>query len=451
MMDDSLVRCVVGPIGSGKSMGMIMELLRRARQQAPQADGVRYTRAVIVRNTMSQIRLSVLNDIREYLSPMIKLFTTDSTIQIRAPLEDGTSINSDWIMIPLDSKEDQQRLLSLQLTFAWVNELREVPIEIVAALLGRLGRFPSRANGGPSFHGLIADTNPWSTSSPFHERFVLKPVPGWKLFHQPGYGPYAENLDNLPPNYYDALINDHDAEWTRVHVFGEWGSDLSGQAVYRRSFDPKTHVRDISPVLNPGRPVQVSMDFGRTPCALITQVDNYGRLIVYEELTADDEGLHQFVQERLKPKLMMPPYYGRHVFVVADPAGGHKSQVNEESPFDVLRAHGMLAYPAPSNDIPPRLLAVEKLLRQTYAGEPALQISRVGCPTLVRALGAEYKYKRRKDGSLEDRPEKSHPWSDVADALGYGAMAVGMDLTARVLQRYRPRPQRPVITAAAWT
>ena len=432
-------------------MGCIFELLRRARMQAPDEHGVRYTRAVIVRNTMSQLRLSILNDVREYLSPMIKLFTTDSTIQIRAPLEDGTSIHSDWLMIPLDTKEDQQRLLSLQISFAWVNELREVPVEIVAALLGRLGRYPSKVNGGPTFFGLIADTNPWGTSSPYHERLVLKPTPGWKLFHQPGFGPMAENLDNLPPNYYDNLINDHDAEWTRVHVFSEWGSDLSGQAVYRRSFDPGTHVRDISPVLNPGRPIQVAMDFGRTPCALITQVDNYGRLIVFEELTSTDEGLHQFVQERLKPKLMSLPYYGRQVFVVADPAGAQKSQVNEESPFDVLRAHGLLTYPAPSNDIPPRLLAVEKLFRQTYAGEPAIQISRASCPLLIRALAADYKYRRRKDGSLEDRPEKTHPASDLCDSLGYGAMAVGMDLTARVLKRFQPRVTKAPFTAAAWT
>jgi hypothetical protein len=195
----------------------------------------------------------------------------------------------------------------------------------------------------------------------------------------------------------------------------------------------------------------VAMDFGRTPCALITQVDNYGRLIVYEELTSADEGLHQFLQERLKPKLLMAPYMGKHVFVVADPAGAQKSQVNEESPFDVLRTHGLLAYPAASNDISPRLMAVEKLFRGTFAGEPALQISRTGCPTLVKALGAEYKYRRRKDGSLEDRPEKSHPWSDVCDSLGYAAMAVGADLSARVLQRYRPAVRPAPFTAAAWT
>jgi hypothetical protein len=52
-------------------------------------------------------------------------------------------------------------------------------------------------------------------------------------------------------------------------------------------------------------------------------------------------------------------------------------------------------------------------------GEPAIQISREGCPTLIQALGNRYRFRRRRDGQFEDTPEKLHPWSDVADALQY--------------------------------
>ena len=43
-----LVRFLVGPIGSGKSMACIMEILRRASMQAPNGDGVRQTKWVAV-------------------------------------------------------------------------------------------------------------------------------------------------------------------------------------------------------------------------------------------------------------------------------------------------------------------------------------------------------------------------------------------------------------------
>jgi len=456
MADDSLVRCAVGPLGSGKSMCMIMEMLRRAREQAPGRDGVRHTRAVCVRNTLQQLKSSVLVDIQQYLQPLCSYFVSDQTVRIRAPLDDGTTIHSDWMLTPLDDPQDVKRLLSTQLTFAWINEIREVPVGVVSGLIGRLGRFPSKMNGGATWFGLIADTNPWSEDSPYHERFVLAPDPQWKLFHQPsGIGPEAENRDNLPFNYYENLLNERDENWVDVHVRSQWGASDEGQAVFRRSFAPSRHVKDLVPVVNPLRPVIVGMDFGRTPCALISQVDTFGRLIVFREVTSDGMGLRQFINEHLKPVLLAEPYVGKRIHVVADPAGRERSQLAEENAFDVLKMAGLNAFPASTNDVQRRLLAVEKLLVALPGGEPACQISRTGCPTLVRALASMYRYRRKRDGELEDRPEKLHPWSDVADALQYLALAVNQDLPGRIIQRERfaanARMARPRFTARAWT
>ena len=454
MMSEALVRCVVGPVGSGKSMGMIMELFRRASQQAPSTgSNIRHTRFAIVRNTLQQLRVTVLTDIQQYLQPMISYFVTDSTIRIRAPLADGTVVHSDWLMIPLDTVDDQRRLLSTQLTGAWVNECREVPIPILSALIGRLGRYPSKLMGGPSWFGCILDTNPWDTDSAYHERFVLSPTPSWQLFHQPsGIGPAAENAENLPPNYYENLMSGRDEDWSAVHVESAWGTSNAGQAVFRRSFHVPTHVRDIEAAVNPHRPVLIAMDFGRTPTALICQVDTMGRLIVFEEVVTQDQGLYQMVEEALKPKLLADPYAGKRAFVVADPAGSQRSQLSEQNAFDVLRELGLLAYPAPSNAIGPRLTAVERMLRSTIMGEPALQISRQGCPQLVRALANTYRYRRRRDGQFDDVPEKLHPASDLADCLQYGCMAVAANLTGRVISRDRPRAaNKNPVSAAGWT
>lgn len=452
MLDNHLVRVVVGPVGSGKSMGCIMELLRRARQQKPDGEGKRSTRFALVRNTMSQLRTTVLPDVQQYLSPMLRYFVTDSTIQIRADLDDGTQVHSDWIMLPLDSKEDVRRLLSMQLTGAWINEVREVPYDIVSGLLERLGRYPSKLNGGPDWYGLIADSNPWDVDSPYHEKLVLHPDPKWALFHQPsGIGPHAENLENLPDGYYENAMSGSTEERIATQIRSEFGTSNAGQAVFRRSFDAATHVQDMQVIVNPQRPLAIGIDFGRTPTALIGQVDVYGRLLIFEEVVTEDIGLHQMVAERLKPKLLSGEYAGKRSFIVADPAGTQKSQHTEDTAFDVLKSHGFMAYPAATNDIAPRLLAVEKLLRQNLMGQPALQISRLGCPTLVRALGAQYRYRRKRDGNLEDIPEKNHPYSDVVDCLQYLALAVSADLSSKVIARYRPKPAAQRFTAAAWT
>jgi len=449
--DASLVRVLVGPLGSGKSMGCIMEALRRCTMQLPY-NGVRYTRGALIRNTLQQLRQTVLVDVQSYLGPMVHYYVTDSTVQIRSDLPDGTKLHSDWIMIPLDTKEDVRRLLSMQLTFAWINELREVPVEVVSGVIGRLGRYPSKLMGGPSWYGLMADTNPWDTDSPYHERLVLNKTAGWELFHQPsGLSPQAENVENLPDGYYNTLSGDRDEGWVSVHVESEWGTSNAGQAVFRKSFHAPSHVRDLKPVVNVYRPLMIGLDFGRTPCALITQVDNYGRLIVYQEIVTEGMGLIQMIQEHLKPALLQPPFDTCRVFIVGDPAGQQKSQITEETAFEVLRSEGFLAYPASTNNIEPRLLAVERLFRSTIVGEAAIQISREGCPTLIQALGNRYRYRRRRDGQFEDLPEKLHPWSDVCDALQYACLGTHSNYTARVLRRERPMLQREPVSAMGWT
>lgn len=452
MLDNHLIRVIVGPLGSGKSLGCIMELMRRAAEQKPH-NGVRYTRFAIIRNTLQQLRQTVLADIREHLGQIMNYYSTDSTVQFRLKLPDGTTIHSDWMLLALDTKEDVQRLLSLQITGAWINELREVPIDIIRPLLGRTGRYPSKANGWFTWRGIIADSNPWDTDSPYHERLVLKPHPNWQLFHQPsGIGPDAENVENLPPGYYEDLMDDRASEFVTVHVESQWGSSNAGQAVFRRSFHAPDHARDMQPVVNPHRPLMIGMDFGRTPCALICQVDSFGRLLVFKEIVTEDMGLTQMVETQLMPELMRPPYVGRRVFIVADPAGNQKTQTREETPFSVLKDFGFLAYPASTNDPDRRVIAVEKMLLKRIMGAPGLQISRDGCPTLIHALGNKYRYRKKKDGQLEERPEKLHPWSDIADSLQYACLGAQANLAGRVVARDTSRtPSRGRVTAAAWT
>jgi hypothetical protein len=453
MYDDHLVRVMVGPVGSGKSMGAIMELLRRACIQAPY-NGVRYTRFALIRNTLQQLRQTVLSDIQQYLGPIVHYYVTDSTIQIRVRLPDGTAVHSDWILLPLDTKEDVKRLLSMQLTGAWINELREVPIEVVSGLLGRLGRYPSKAMGGATWYGLVGDTNPWDTDSAYHERLVLNPAPNWALFHQPsGIGPNAENVENLPTGYYDNLAGDRDIDWAQVHVESMWGTSNAGQAVFRKSFHAPTHVRDMKLVVNPNKPLMIGLDFGRTPCALIGQIDNYGRAIIMREVVTEGMGLIQMVREHLKPALFSEPFAGKRLFIVGDPAGIQKSQITEETPFDALKAEGFLAYPANTNRIDSRLMAVEKLLHSSIAGEPGFQINREGCPTLITAMGNKYRYRKKRDGQLEDLPEKLHPWSDICDALQYFCLGAQANITGRVIIRDQRMlsQDRPRMSAAGWT
>jgi Ni2+-binding GTPase involved in maturation of urease and hydrogenase len=62
MRSDAFGRIILGPVGSGKTTAIIFELFRRACEQKPAQDGVRYTRFAITRTTLQQMRDTILKD-----------------------------------------------------------------------------------------------------------------------------------------------------------------------------------------------------------------------------------------------------------------------------------------------------------------------------------------------------------------------------------------------------
>lgn len=452
MQSRARAKFIIGPYGSGKTTGCIFHLLQLAAQQQKAPDGYRYTRFAIVRNTLQQLKTTVLKDIQQLLGPIIHYKVTDGTIYI-----EQEDIRSEWLMIPLDSPEDQRRLLSTQLTGAYVNEFREVPFELMPPLLSRIGRYPSKAIVPPTYHCILGDSNPFAAGTEWFDSLVLNLPAKWAFFKQPGgRSPEAENVENLPPGYYEDLVASYTPEWVKVHVDGEFGDDLSGQAVFSSVFSREWHVAEEPPIVNPAKPLVIGMDFGRTPAAVIGQQDNMGRAVVHAELsTRDDDGmgLETFIDTRLKPTLGEERFAGMPLFVVFDPSGVHKSQINEQSCRDILVNAGFAAVPAPTNDIEPRLRAVEQLLIRAMKGTPGLLIN-PECDVLIKALAHEYKYKRLKTGRVEDKPDKTHPWSDIADSLQYFALGINSGVVAKAVSRsvaQSDRRRRPVPTSASWT
>lgn len=113
MKSDAFFRLIAGPVGSGKTTACLFEIFRRSCEQAPAPDGFRYTRWAIVRQTLKQLKDTVLKDITTWLAGIAQYKVSDSTIYIQIG-----DIRSEWVLIPLDNPEDQRRLLSMQLTGA---------------------------------------------------------------------------------------------------------------------------------------------------------------------------------------------------------------------------------------------------------------------------------------------------------------------------------------------
>ena len=145
-------------------------------------------------------------------------------------------------------------------------------------------------------------------------------------------------------------------------------------------------------------------------------------------------------------------YLGKTVMVIGDPSGTAKSTMYEETSFDLVKRAGFAAFPAPTNDIDPRLRAVEAWLLAQRDGGPAMMIDKDRCPVLIRALGGGYLYAKTKSGQRKPVPEKNE-YSHVADACQYAALATHGGLSSFLAQRLqgRRRVEGTRVRPAAWT
>ena len=466
MKSDSFGRLIAGPVGSGKTTACLFELFRRALEQHPAPDGIRYTRFAIVRQTLKQLKDTVLKDILDWLKGVATYKVSDNTIYIQFG-----DVRSEWVLIPLDNPEDQARLLSMQLTGAWMSECIEMNVALMSPLAGRCGRYPGPKLGGASWKGIIADTNMPSEGSDWHKFMELQTPPDWQIFIQPGgMSDDAENLEwltqtpdtlKLPVDdevrreagreYYKRFIRSNSADWCKRYVHAQYGDDPSGSAVFRESFKQHWHVEEeLEPVS--GWPLLVGLDFGRDPCAIICQPDHRGRLLVLEEVIAEDIGLELQLQRAIRPALMQDRYIGKSVYIVGDPAGKQRSTLYEETSFDLIKRNGLLAFPAPTNDVAKRLNAVESWLLGSRDGGPAVLFDRERCPTLIRALNGGYRYGKTRGGQRKAMPDKNE-YSHIMDAFQYACVAAHGGMTEMIANRLmrRSRSGRERVSAAAWT
>ena len=432
---NKFIRGLMGPFGSGKSSGCVIEIIKRAAAQAPGQDGIRRTRWAVIRNTYPQLRDTTIKTFHNWLPPAWfgewRSADHDYIINKLAP-----DLHIEVMFRALDRPEHVANLLSLELTGAWVNEAREVHRAVVTALQGRVGRYPAIANGGPTWWGVIFDTNPPDDDSWWYQLFEIDRPENAEIFKQPsGLSEAAENLINLPENYYKNL--DFDEESAKVYIKGEYGFIKDGKPVYPE-YNDNIHCSEKSEY-NPALKVYRGWDFGLTPACVFSQITPNGRWLTFDELCADSLGIDRFsdvVTEHVAQKYPKATFedYG-------DPAGETRSQTDEKTCFEILRGKG-ISITAGEQTPTLRIESVKKPLRTLIDGAPQLQIH-PRCKMLRRGYQGRYQFRRLKiSGAAEryqdapDKNEYSHPHDGnqyVATKL-FGALVKGREAKDKPLK-----------------
>jgi hypothetical protein len=413
-----------------------MEIKRRGLEQKPGPDNIARSRFAVIRNTY-----------RELLDTTIKTWTYWFDELRFGPLNKQTMTHlikhdgheTEVLFRALDRPGDVKKLLSMELTGAWVNEAREIPFGIIQALGDAVGRFPPAQDGGPTWHGIIMDTNPPDDSHWWYKlsEVDIQEPQYWEFFKQPGglierqgefyENPEAENLENLSiidPHYYLTRSKGKTKDHIRVYYCNQYGFIVDGRPVHEEYVD-STHAshEPLKPVA--GITIIVGIDFGLTPAAAFGQILPDGRWQIIDELVTERMGIANFSDE-LSRKINRE-YKDFEFEFYGDPAGTAESQTDEQSPFDILIAKGIPAEPAAANnDALIRREALYQPLTRMVDGKPGMVVSKK-CTMLRKALSGGYCYKKLAvvgEERYHEKPDKNR-YSHIGEASEYMALGGG--------------------------
>lgn len=442
------VTMIMGPLGSGKTYASCEKIFKLMCQQRPNINGIRKSRWYAIRNTYPDLLSTTVKDWLDIFGELGRykggsLEPPSHTLHFR--LGDGTTVKAELVFLALDRPQSIKRLRGAQVTGFWLNEAKELDKSIVDMADLRHGRYPSKMDGGPSWHGMIGDTNAPDDDSWFYKMAEETRPEGWLFLKQPGgllreyvtdqYGKpqwtgkwlpnlAAENLNNLPENYYIHGKEGKSDDWLAVNMGNEYGSVVDGKPVYKDQWIDNVHYNEKIQAI-PDHPIYIGLDFGLTPAAVIGQETPRGALHILDELVSEGMGAKQFTQEILLPHLRA--YYPANPVdtYVGDPSGNKRAETDEVTVFKILQDLGIDVIPANTNDEFVRHEAVRNLLQQMRDGKPAFQLG-PRCKTLRKGFNGGYHYRRiQLPGELRytskvDKNKYSHPH----DALQYLAMYV---------------------------
>lgn len=394
------VRGFMGPVGNGKSVACIKELLRLAADQYPNEDGIRKTRWAIIRNTTLELRSTTMNTWKQWIPEQVCPITYHPMMiaKMNQMLSDGTRMEFEVYFLALDRDEDVKKLLSLEITGCFMNEARELSYAVVKAARERCGRYPSVIDGykdNPSKgykaprwteadldmndevealllgdykactrKALLMDTNPpdddhwWyqlaedgcrSNTREEHKQNAIKETARiFDFFRGPSPlikqadgiykpNPEAENIAHLPGGYKYYLDMIAGNDEDHINVMVMGNyGHLKTGKPVYPQYNDKLHCPETGIVPIKGLPIALGWDYGLTPSCVIGQLTSLGQLLILDELFSEDMGVREFARDVVKP-LLSTKYAGFHIeFSVGDPSGAFRGESEGKSAMGIL-------------------------------------------------------------------------------------------------------------------
>jgi len=447
----TLMKIIIGAYGSGKSSAGLRKIVQASVMMPVCDDGIRKGRFIVVRNTSGELETTTMRTFRHWM------FGLPYPYQRKKPVHtfiydfytnDKVRNVIEFMFLALDRPQDIDKLQSLEISGAFVDELQHIPLEIVNTILERMPRYPAKLEYMQLFYDTFKDALKVLTQKekdvlyeewqPFGKIFLAVSNPPKldhyirvkieedleypiKVYHQPPallkvkdkweINPNADNLKFVGRDYYMAMIP-RGEEYVKVYACGQYGVALDGKFVYQNYDDDRHSVETLPLVFN--ETVYLYVDYGSFPAAIICQVykDQYRAV---KEFCGSNMTVKELFSVSVKPFLNKYCQGMSIAPIKGDPADtDHGSEQLKDLGFEVESAC--------TNKLEPRISAVRNALNEFYNKQPRVLISRQGCPKLREGFLGEYYYRRLQvvgQETHQEVPYKSHPYSDLQDCFQY--------------------------------
>ena len=446
------VRCVMGPVGSGKTVGCVNEMFFQVISQWKNpVDNTRRSRIAIVRDTYKNLQNTTIETFLQWFpegefSQVVR--TPPIRIRWKFDLAENDHVEAEFLCVALDSPNAMEDLKSNEFNGAFVNECVSCNVDVINMLVGRMGRYPGGKidPDGHSKSWVIMDTNPPNIGNWFQVYKDETHPRGWKFYDQPpalfydynaSTGRYrfypnvgqkpgiakAENIQYLKEGfgYYMKTVDTADPSYTLVYHCMKYGEVGNGTAVYT-TYNDDVHCAKEDLPFNPVLPLILGFDYGLTPACVFAQYSPFGQLQVIDELFKEGCGIEHFLDTYVLPKLVNEYNLlkGIELIAVGDPAGNKRAETNESTCMDFLHERNIPVEACVTNALLPRLESVRYFLNSLAGGKPAFQLS-PKCQMLRRGMQGLYRFEPMRGYAknvLREEPCKNE-YSHLQDALQY--------------------------------
>lgn len=465
------IRAIVGPIGSGKTTGVL---------GACQANAQRQPRVIVDREQVRVYSLTVMRtDYRLLWGSFIDAFwfkwfpqesafthwsgaidqKADQIIRLNTPFGKVMWKVAFRALSDLRTPEQISNFWRGQLpNDIWLEEGDGFSLDIYQNAYSRLGRGVEMRFGGPTSPTMFISTNRPLIG---HWMDVKIETGAWKrdeeVFIQPaGDSPGADNLVNLPPTYYEDQKKELDERNYRRLVQNERVMPRAGMPVhpeYRDSF----HGSDRRLLPQPGLPLVLGIDPRTHPSGALLQYEpRRGQWQGLDEVCGEKGMGAQRFAEMVNALLGTPQYEWWSerrgmIRAVADPSATYGAD-DAAGELDWLQRVAAILQidivPARSNKASNRRDPIKALLRRTIGNaQPAIIFSNTMMRTRA-GLGGMFHYAEiNLQGAGSGKGVSAEPvkneYADICEAVEYAVQEFGGLADAGVPAGHRARSSDP--------